>query len=189
MGIAIDKNYSNNHNELFDLLGIKNPKLEREITWEDGTIDFWEDNNIAIGFFEKGTFISSDTQLIADDELLRTASKNKSILAFYGYDTTSTYCFDFFQKGQHIRKKWFSHSDDNIDQSENFGDLLEPEKIDDDHLETIFNLIGDILGKRFYNIGEEEKMYHYLVEYGQLPVQTDAPSDNEKKGFWKRLFG
>ena len=67
MGIAMDKNYSDDHNSLFKLLGIRNPKLEKEITWEDGTIDFWEKNNIAVGFFENGTFISSDTEIMADE--------------------------------------------------------------------------------------------------------------------------
>ena len=177
MGIAMDKNYSDDHNSLFKLLGIRNPKLEKEITWEDGTIDFWEKNNIAVGFFENGTFISSDTEIMADEELLRVASKDKRILAFYCYETTDTYCFEYFQNGQHIRRKWFSDSDDNIDQSENFGTLLAPEKIDDDHLETIFNLIGSILGKPFYDIDLEEKMYHYKVVYGQSLDKAEATPD------------
>jgi len=36
-GIAINKNYSDNHQKLFDTLGIKNPKLKKQMDFEDGT--------------------------------------------------------------------------------------------------------------------------------------------------------
>jgi hypothetical protein len=179
-GIAINKNYSDNHQKLFDTLGIKNPKLKKQMDFEDGTSEFLEDGNIIVGFFGNGTFISSDTTLMTNDDVLTIASLNKRICAFYVYETTSTYCFDYFENGKYIRRKWYSDTDESMVPENNFGDELDIEKTDTDPMEIVLNLIGDIIQKRFYDIDEQDVMFHYEVEYGQ-PIP-------EKTGFFKKFF-
>jgi hypothetical protein len=180
-GIAINKNYSDNHQKLFDILGIKNPKLKQQIDFENGTSDFCEDGNITIGFFGNGTFISSDVTLMTNDNVLTTASIDKKICAFYIYETTGTYCFDYFENGKYLRKKWYSDTDEGIETADNFGKELEVEKTETDPMEIALNLIGEIIQKRFYDIDEQEQMFQYEIEYGQ-PIK-------EEKGFFKKLFG
>ena len=180
-GIAINKNYSDNLQKLFDILGIENPKLKKQIDFEDGTSDFLEDGNITVGFFGNGTFISSDFTLMTNDKVLTTASINKKICAFYIYETTGTYCFDYFENGKYLRKKWYSDSDEGIETVDNFGNELEVEKTETDPMEIVLNLIGEIIQKRFDDIDEQEKMFQYEIEYGQ-------PIIEEKKGFFKKFF-
>ncbi len=180
-GIAINKNYSDNHQKLFDILGINNFQLKKQTDFEAGTSDFCEDGKITIGFFGSGTFISSDFKLMTNDTLLTAASIDKKICAFYIYETTGTYCFDYFENGKYLRKKWYSDSDEGIETADNFGDELDVEKTETDPMEIALNLIGEIIQKRFYDIDEQEQMFHYKIEYG-LPII-------EEKGFFKKLFG
>ena len=96
MGLAINKNSTRNLDEIFKNLGIIEPRLKREIDFETAYTKFWEKDNIAIGFFDFGTLLFCDINLITDDNLLINASVNKKILAYYVYEITGTYCFDLF---------------------------------------------------------------------------------------------
>ena len=122
---------------------------------------------------------------MTNDKLLKNASANLSILAFYINDTTSTYCFDFYSKGEYLRRKWISYSDKNIDSSENFGELLSAEKEEEDDLDIIFKLISSILGKGFYEIEEIEQMFRFI----KAKVDNKSNDKTPTKGFWKKLFG
>jgi hypothetical protein len=135
--------------------------LEKETTFEAETLEMLEDLYLSIGFFGSGTYLSTGVELLTNGELLKEASTNFSILAFYINDTTSTYCFDFFSKGEYLRRKWISYSDTNIDSSENFGELLSTEKEENDDLEIIFKLISSLLKKPFYDIGEDDQMFRF----------------------------
>lgn len=181
-GLAIDKDFSQNPERLLALLNINNFILVRESTFEEETADYYENEAIGVTFFEKGSFLSAGFNLITDSDLLTKASLNQRIIAFYINDTTSTYCFDFYSDGKYIRSKWFSSSDPGIDTSTNFGELLEEEKQETDELEIIFNLIGAIIGKRFYDIEEEASMLGYKILPNKKGVGTGP------KSFWKRLF-
>ena len=107
MGLAINKNYSRNLDEIFKNLGIIEPRLKREIDFETAYTKFWEKDNIAIGFFDFGTLLFCDINLITDDNLLINASVNKKILAYYVYEITGTYCFDLFALVQYLNSKIF----------------------------------------------------------------------------------
>ncbi len=181
-GIIINKNFENNIVELFSLLQLQDFDLEKESSFKEETSQFKDDNKLSIGFFGNGTYLSTDVHLLTNDNLLKAASSGLTILAFYIYDTTSTYCFDWFSNGQYLRRKWISHSDKNIDSSENFGDLLLIEKQEDDDLDIIIGLISSLLGKSFYDIDEDEQMFCFSK-------QTSSMSKTKAKPFWKKLFG
>jgi hypothetical protein len=160
-GIAIDKNFEKDLAELFGLLNISDFSFEKNSTFDEETFDILDDDNISIGFFGKGTFISTGIELMTNDELLKSASKNQRIASFYVSDTTSTYCFDYYFKGEYLRKKWISHSDKNIDSSDNFGEPLPCEKDADDDLDNVLNVISFMLGKNFYEIEESAPMSRF----------------------------
>jgi len=184
-GIVIDKNFENDLVELFTLLELTDFDLERETTFEEEITQMLEDENVAIGFFGKGTYLSTGVTLVTNDELLKNASKDVSILAFYVNETTSTYCFEFYSDGNYLRRKWVSYSDKNIDSSENFGDLLPSEKEEEDDLEIIFKLITSLLGKNFYEIEEDEQMFRFT----KINATEIVKEKTETKGFWKKFFG
>lgn len=184
-GIIIDKNFENDLAGLFSLLELEDFDLERESTFEAETLEMLENENLSVGFFGKGTYLSTGVNLMTNDKLLKNASLNLTILAFYINDTTSTYCFDFYSKGEYLRKKWLSYSDKNIDSTENFGEFLSVEKSEDDDTEIIFKLASSLLGKDFYEIEENEQMFRFAKNI----VDTKSISKNQTKGFWKKFFG
>lgn len=160
-GIVIDKNFEKDLPELFELLNINDFAFEKDSTFDEESFDILEDENLSIGFFGKGTFLSTGITLMTSDELLKAASKNHRIASFYVNDTTSTYCFDYFYKGEYLRKKWISHSDKNIDSSSNFGEQLPCEKDTDDDLDNALNVISFVLDKNFYEIDEDAPMIRF----------------------------
>jgi hypothetical protein len=150
-GLAINENFKGNQSELFRILNLGDYKFVKECRFHDAW-HFFEEDEVGIGYFGTGTFISGGTTLVTNSPLLKKASETRAILAFYIYDTTSTYCFDFFEAGKWVRSKWFSDSDPNIDGSDNFGKLLPGEKGEGDEQTIIFNLISQILGMRIWDI-------------------------------------
>jgi hypothetical protein len=184
-GIVIDKNFENDLVELFNLLELEDFDLEKETTFESETSEMLQNDNLAIGFFGNGTYISTGVDLMTNDKLLKSASTNLTIIAFYVNDTTSTYCFDFYSKGQYLRKKWVSYADKNIDSSENFGEFLSAEKKEEDDLEIIFKLISSLLDKDFYEIEEGEQMFRFI----RVKSDSNSKENTQTNGFWKKLFG
>ena len=184
-GIVIDKNFEKDLVELFNLLDLDDFDLEKETTFEDERSEMLENDKLAVGFFGNGTYLSTGVDLMTNDKLLKSASTNLTILAFYINDTTSTYCFDFYSKGEYLRRKWISHSDKNIDSSENFGELLSAEKEEEDDLDIIFKLISSLLDKSFYEIEEAKQMFRFA----KIKVYNNANTKTQTKGFWKKLFG
>jgi hypothetical protein len=182
-GIVINKNFENDIAELFNLLQLEDFELEKESSFEEETSHFKDDNKLSIGFFGSGTYLSTDIHLFTNDKILKEASSDLTILAFYIYDTTSTYCFEWFSKGEYLRKKWISYSDKNIDSSENFGDLLPIEKQEEDDVDIIIGLISSLLEKDFYDIDEAEQMFCFIKRQEPESAQTKT------KPFWKKLFG
>lgn len=163
-GLAINKDFRNDVDSLFNLLKIKNYKLEKESCFEDETIDILEDSEIVVGYFDKGTLLFTEIELMADDNnILTAASLNHAIIGFYINDTTSTYCFDYYKNGEYVRKKWLSFSDAGIDDKENFGPFLEQEKTETDHLQLIFDIISSTIGKNFYEIDENAQFLKFTI--------------------------
>ena len=112
---------------------------------------------------------------MTNDVLLSKISLYGKIISFYVDDTTDTYCFDFYENGKYLRKKWISVSDKGIDSSDNFGGLLVEEKDENDHFEIIIKIISSVIGIRFYEIAENKPMFRYKLL--------------SKARFRKRLFG
>ncbi len=184
-GVVIDKNFENDLAELFALLELEDFDLEKESTFENETLEMLENENLSVGFFGKGTYLSTGVNLMTNDKLLKSASSNLTILAFYINDTTSTYCFDFYSKGEYLRRKWISYSGKNIDSTENFGEFLSIEKSEANDTEIIFKLISSLLDKDFYEIEEDEQMFRFV----KIMVDTKSISKKQTKGFWENLFG
>ena len=182
-GIVINKNFESDITELFSLLSLEDYDLQKETTFEVETSQIMENDNLSIGFFGNGTYLSTDVHLLTNDNLLKSASSNLTIIAFYINDTTSTYCFDWFTNGEYLRRKWISYSDKNIDSSENFGEILPAEKKESDYLDIIFDLISLLLDKSFYEIDEGEQMFRFAKH------KADNNSKTTTKPFWKKLFG
>lgn len=91
-GIAIDENFARDFRELFELLNIENFKFEKNSSFEEETFEILENDRVSFGFFGQGTLLSTGIDLMTNDELLKKASINHRIIAFYVNDTTSTYC-------------------------------------------------------------------------------------------------
>ena len=180
-GIVINKNFENNITELFSLLGLEDFDLENESTFEEETSEMLDVDNLSVGFFGNGTYLSTDVNLMTNDSLLKSASSNLTIIAFYINDTTSTYCFDWFLNGEYLRRKWISYSDKNIDSSENFGEMLTAEKNENDDMNIIIDLVSSLLDKNFYDINEGEQMFRF--------TKQKADNNLKRKPFWKKFFG
>ena len=58
-GIVIDKNFENDLVELFNLLELEDFDLEKETTFEDETSKMLGNDNLAVGFFGNGTYLST----------------------------------------------------------------------------------------------------------------------------------
>ena len=183
-GIVINKSYDKNIIGLFDLLDILDFDLVKDSTFEEEISQILENDKLSIGFFGSGTFLSTGIELMTNEEVLKKASSNQNLLAFYVNETTSTYCFDYFSNGQYLRRKWISYSDNNIDSNSNFGDKIQIEKDEEDDMEIIFKLIGQLLGKGFYEIDEGEQMFCFTKN-----VNSNRVNLKQGKGFWKKLFG
>jgi hypothetical protein len=159
-GIAMSESYENRFADLSTLLDLDDFTFDQASQFEEQRLGFVEDDEFVIGFFGTGTLLFCGTTLMTNDALLQRASVTGKVLAFYVYDTTSTYCFDYFENGRKLITKWVSYCDKNIDSSANFGVIPPTCKVEDDG-ETIFNMIGYVLGKHFYKIGEEEPVSCY----------------------------
>jgi hypothetical protein len=179
-GIAINKDFSKDLTSLLKILAIENFVLDDKSTFDEENLEILEDNFFSVAFFEKGTFLSTGITLMTNDTVLAKASLNHKIVAFYINENSSTYCFDFFENGSYIRKKWISLADKNIDSSDNFGELLEQEKAEKDNLEIIFEIISSVIGKEFYEIEEDYPMFRYKINPNVA---------KEKIGFLRRIFG
>ena len=182
-GLAVEKNFSYDIGSLLGHLNIRNNKALGESTFDEINLKISDDDRIAVGFFGNGTLLMTGIEFMTNDKLLTVFSADQSIVAFYINDITSTYCFDFYRNGECVRKKWISLSDEGIDSTDNFGLILEVEKLEGDDQGVIFKLISSLLGVDFFEIEEDA---HMLVFEIVKPVLTKDKI--EKKGFWKRLF-
>ncbi|MFB9077703.1 hypothetical protein ACFFLS_00665 [Flavobacterium procerum] len=154
-GIAINKNYKDNFEELQEKLGWTLEKTE-EIDFETASAN-WKDEGICdVSFDENATllFVSMDrcTNLhYLEDAAVFTFALSETSMAFYlGYS----------ENGEE-KREIMEVEDDRVTDD---GEPLKAEENEDDTSEVIWNMIGEVLGEDFWSRAHDEKAYRYIFK-------------------------
>jgi len=162
-GMVINRAFNRDSNQVLETLGIKGFQKAGTVTFDEASIHFWSDEKIGIGFYGNGTLIFCGIALMTDEERLCIASHDCNILSFYINDNNETYCFDYFSKGVHVRRKWLSKTDEDVNKTGSMGKPLVFENPDEDPQEEVFNAIEKVMGQSFYKIAEEETIHEFKI--------------------------
>jgi len=156
-GIAIDGNKTQLQ-KVITTLGFDKFEVSKKENFEEATCDFLELPEISVGEF-------NDKLLILNAELIQlqyqTLSTSFDVLAFHAYDTMGDYCFDLYKNGKVFRSKWVMANSPEMNSSD--GAVLPEEEMDEDDAETIFNVLGTFIEKRFYDIDPEHAFERIMM--------------------------
>ena len=170
-GLAINKNYKDNFEELQKELGL-NLKKSKDISFETAFSNWKEEGIYDVYFSEKGTLIFMDM-----DSCTGTCYHipNANTLTFVICETSMAFDLNYSENG--VEKRSIMVADDEILMEE--GEKLEIEKTVDDMTEIILAQVGILLGVQFGDIDFSEKAERYI------PLENEAIEEtiNEKEDF------
>lgn len=166
-GLVINKNYKENISELASIIG-ENLVFDEEVTLSEACESWKGDDYCDVYFSENGTLVFSSMEL-GGFEII---AGKQDTLSFVLSESSMTLCINYVEKGELVRS--FMESDGEV--SENVGEALDFEKIEDDKSELIYHLIEIILGESFHDLDFESKCSRYLLK----AVEADTPK-NEKR--------
>jgi len=189
-GIAINKNFENNTDELSRLLGVE-LKLDKEIDFEDASENWKEEGYFDVYFSKKGTLVFANIDYCLEPY----SHKENNILTFALSETSMTFNIGYTENGQVVRSI-MKVNDEVLDEE---GEPLKSEIDNEDMTEAIFDQIGEVIGIHFYEIELEEKAYRFNLKNTtsvEQPVQVpieDEPAiskieTEEKKDVPQQLF-
>jgi len=152
-GLVIDKNYKN---ELEQLENILNQKLvfDKEVSFEEGSENWKEDNYCDIYYSDKGTLIFISMERAAFEFNIA----NQKAFSFALSEMTMTFAVNYTDNGNIIRS--FVETEEGKRHQET-GDRLTFEETEKDTSELIHHLIETTLSKSFWNIDLDEKCFRY----------------------------
>lgn len=172
-GIAINKNFENNVEELSKLLGVE-LQIENEIIFEDASENWKEEGYFDVYFSKNGTLIFANIDYCLEPY----SHKETNILTFALSETSMTFNIGYTENDVLVRSI-MKVNDDTIDEE---GEPLQCEiDNEDDMTEAIFDQIGEVIGMHFYEIELDEKAYRFALKntasIEQPPqVQVEAES-------------
>lgn len=172
-GIAINKNFENNVEELSKLLGVE-LQIENEIIFEDASENWKEEEYFDVYFSKNGTLIFANIDYCLEPY----SHKETNILTFALSETSMTFNIGYTENDVLVRSI-MKVNDDTIDDE---GEPLQCEiDNEDDMTEAIFDQIGEVIGMHFYEIELDEKAYRFALKntasIEQPPqVQVEAES-------------
>jgi hypothetical protein len=171
-GLAINKNYENDFEELQKELGFT---LERdsEIDFETASSNWKEDGICDVYFSEKGTLMFISMDKCAESWPLQ----NDNSLTFALSETSMAFNINYCENG--VEKR--SIIEFNGERMNEEGEKLEVEDKSEDASEIIWNQIEVVIGKSFWNIEPDEKAVRYV--FGKENVFVTGSHQNEATGF------
>ncbi|MEJ8757714.1 hypothetical protein WG947_11935 [Pontibacter sp. H259] len=162
-GVAINKNYKDNWQELQNKFGWT-LKKKADISFEEAAAN-WKDEGICdVYFSEKGTLM-----FISIDRCLESwALKDADTLTFALSETSMAFNLNYCEKGEVER----SIMEVNGDRMTDEGERLEAEDRSEDISDLIFNQMAVVLGKSFWSIepGESAERYVFVQEAPSYPA-------------------
>lgn len=152
-GLAINKNFKNNFEELHKKLGWKLEK-EGEISFEEASSNWKDDGICDVYFGEKGTLIFISMERCAESFSL----ENAHTLTFALSETSMAFNVSYCEN--HIVKRSIMEVEGERMNDE--GERLAVEEKSEDTSEIIWNQIEVVLGESFWKIESDEKAVRYL---------------------------
>lgn len=185
-GLVINKNYRNDIQKIENILGEK-LIFEKEVSFEEGSENWKEDNYCDIYFSENGTLIFISMERAASNFSI----SNQKAFSFALSEMTMTFAVNLTENGKIIRS--FAETEDGQRHQE-IGEKIEFENSEEDISELIHHLIESTLGKSFWDIELEETCFRYAFKTDAIheanvsqKIDTKKPNISEeiKKPWWK----
>lgn len=190
-GIAINKNFENNVEELSKLLGVE-LQIENEIIFEDACENWKEEGYFDVYFSKNGTLIFANIDYCLEPY----SHKETNILTFALSETSMTFNIGYTENDVLVRSI-MKVNEEIVDEE---GEPLQCEiDNEDDMSKAIFDQIGEVIGINFYEIELDEKAYRFsLKNSASVQQQTQVQVEEEpatskikpevKKEVSKQLF-
>jgi len=186
-GLAINKNYESNFDDLLKELGW-NLEKQSEIDFETASSNWTEDGICDVYFSEKGTLLFISMDMCAESWSL----KKDNTLTFALSETSMAFNINYCENG--IEKR--SIMEVNDDRMQDEGEKLVIEEKSEDTSEIIWNQLEVVLGKRFWDIEPDEKAVRYTFRKTKVQepkaetktnkVEKEVVLDSKKWWqFWK----
>lgn len=169
-GIVINKSFKDNKEELSKVLGF-NIDFEKEIDFETASENNKEEGIVDVYFSEKGTVILIDSDLCLDTY----SYPQINILTFVLSENSMSFYFGYSENNNVIRSKM----EVNGKVLNKEGNKLQIENEIDDVSEVIWKQIETVLGKPFWSIEPEEKVYRFSIKNNYF--EEDSNSVEQQK--------
>jgi hypothetical protein len=170
-GIAINKNFENNTEELSRLLGVE-LQIENEIIFEDACENWKEEGYFDVYFSKNGTLVFANIDYCLEPY----SHKETNILTFALSETSMTFNIGYTENDVLVRSI-MKVNDEIIDEE---GEPLQCEIDNEDMTEAIFDQIGEVIGMHFYEIELDEKAYRFTLKNiasVQQPTQVQVEEE------------
>lgn len=171
-GIAINKNFENNVEELSKLLGVE-LQIENEIIFEEASENWKEEGYFDVYFSKNGTLIFANIDYCLEPY----SHKETNILTFALSETSMTFNIGYTENDVLVRSI-MKVNDDILDEE---GAPLQCEiDNEDDMTEAIFDQIGEVIGTHFYEIELDEKAYRFSLKNSasvEQPTQVKVEAE------------
>ena len=155
-GIAINKNFENNTEELSKLLGVE-LQIENEIIFEEASENWKEEGYFDVYFSKNGTLVFANIDYCLEPY----SHKETNILTFALSETSMTFNIGYTENDVLVRSI-MKVNDEIVDEE---GEPLQCEiDNEDDMTEAIFDQIGEVIGTHFYEIELDEKAYRFALK-------------------------
>ena len=155
-GIAINKNFENNTEELSKLLGVE-LQIENEIIFEEASENWKEEGYFDVYFSKNGTLVFANIDYCLEPY----SHKETNILTFALSETSMTFNIGYTENDVLVRSI-MKVNDEIVDEE---GAPLQCEiENEDDMTEAIFDQIGEVIGMHFYEIELDEKAFRFYLK-------------------------
>lgn len=176
-GIAINKNFENNTEELSKLLGVE-LQIENEIIFEDAIENWKKEGYFDVYFSKNGILVFANIDYCLEPY----SHKETNILTFALSETSMTFNIGYTENDVLVRSI-MKVNDEIVDEE---GEPLQCEiDNEDDMTEAIFDHIGEVIGTHFYEIELDEKAYRFKLKNTAsveqpMQVQVEAETATSK---------
>jgi hypothetical protein len=169
-GIAINRNYENDFEELTEALGWKLQK-QAEINF-GAAVSNWKEKGICdVYFTENGTILFVNMELCIESR----GTENDHVLTFILSETSMTFSLHYAEKGD-LKRIFIGDNDKQVFSS---GQPLEVEATTADMSNIIWNQLAVVIGKSFWDIEHGDKAFRYIFvdEKEEVKVPSYAPDE------------
>jgi len=171
-GIAINKNFENNIEELSKLLGVE-LLLDNEINFEEASENWKEEGYFDVYFSKNGTLVFANIDYCLEPYF----HKETNILTFALSETSMTFNIGYTENDVLVRSI-MKVNDEIVDEE---GEPLQCEiDNEDDMTEAIFDQVGEVIGMHFYEIELDEKAYRFKLKNTasvEQPMQVQVEAE------------